>query len=117
MKYFPFNLEFYKPGNGVFMEQWLFDNPISVHKMDEPPFSDDCPPFSKNLDNFEFRKDTSKKQNIIARAYFTSNQTGNHIFFAICDDHCILELYLPHYGVNRTLISIESYLPDDWTRR
>ena len=99
------------------MEQWFFSSTISINKMDEPPFSDDCPPFARNLDNFEFRQAYSKYQNIIARAYFTSSQTGNHVFFAICDDNCALELYFPQYGVNRILLTIESYVRDDWTYR
>ena len=99
------------------MEKWLFDSVVSTRAMNEPPFTDNCPPFAENLDNFEYRRAYSKKQNIIARTYFTSTQTGNHIFFAICDDTCILEINLPQYGTKKTLITIDRWVADDWTKR
>ena len=115
--WFSFNIEFYKPGNGVFMEQWFFTSHISIHDMNGPPFSDDCPQYAKNLDNFEFYQAYSKMQNIIARAYFVPNQTGNHRFFAICDDNCVLDIIFPQYNVTRSLLTTESWVPDDWAYR
>ena len=99
------------------MEQWLFDSAVRPHAMNEPPFTDDCPPFAENLNDFEYKRAYSKEQNIIARAYFTSTQTGNHIFFAICDDTCILEINLPQYGINKTLITSNTYVADNWANR
>ena len=109
--------DFYKPDNGVLLEQWLVTKAYKIDQMEKPPFSDDCPKFAINLDNFEFRQAYSSHQNIIASTYFVSKQTGLHKFFAICDDFCSLEIHLPQYAITKELIKIPQWHSDNWDNR
>ena len=106
------SLDFYQPGGGVFFEIWL----DSGNKLDKIA-NYDCPDYASNGERFEYAfVYPQKEQSGRFRAFFVSNITGTHKFFAVINDKARLYIDLKPKGPKMIMDAVQG-TDDDWSSR
>ncbi len=105
----------YQPGAGIVIDAWRMSRAYSLQQFSEIPDYPHCPHVVQNSNTFEYSA-LHRHQHIRARAYFVSTQTGEHKFFAICNNFAQLKIeHLPNAW--KTIIDIQSTTADNWSQR